>query len=141
MGEEEGSKKGKKGKPGGENEEETDDEKEFIIKLSKKPGNGGINRGRGDAPMLWGKETEGRTDQFEAKALPPSSELDLQNNQMIGLSASTPKAKPEAESGGNVNVEGSAGKTSWRRRLAPHHRDAVKNYFQNDSPKTTNTRK
>ncbi|MFN0205885.1 MAG: hypothetical protein ACKVS6_06180 [Planctomycetota bacterium] len=139
MGEEEYIK-GKKGKKSG-GEEEGEEENEGILIIKKKPGNGGISRGRGDAPMLWGKETEGRTDQFEAKALPPSSELDLQNNQMIGLSASTPQAKPESESGGNVNVDGSTGKTSWRRRLAPHHRDAVKNYFQSDSPKTTNTKK
>lgn len=81
--------------------------------------------------MSWGDETEGQTDKFQSKVLPPAELNDTKNNQVIGTTLNAPQASPVAESGGGADLQLSNGKTSWRRRLAPRHRDAVKEYFNN----------
>lgn len=93
------------------------------------PGRGGISRGRGDAELTWGEESPGRTDQFEAKALDPAQNLDLEHSALLGVGAGAPNVDPTAESAGDGDVQASAGKSAWRRRLAPHHRQAVKDFF------------
>lgn len=94
-------------------------------------GSGGISRGRGDAAMSWGDESPGQTEKLNTKLLPPASEMDTDHHQMVGLSANAPEVKPQGESAGKVDFDASGGKTSWRRRLAPRHRDAVREYFTN----------
>lgn len=103
--------------------------------LTGQPGQGGVSRGRGDAELTWGEESKGRTDQFEAKALDPAQSLDLEHSALLGVGAGAPNVAPEAESAGGADVQGSTGKSAWRRRLAPHHRQAVKDFFTPPSAK------
>lgn len=93
------------------------------------PGSGGVTRGRGDAELTWGEEAQGRSDEFEAKALDPAHSLDAENSALVGVGAGAPTVEPTAEGAGSADVRGSAGKSAWRRRLAPHHRQAVKEFF------------
>lgn len=79
--------------------------------------------------MTWGDETKGRTDEFEAKALSPAQALDLEHSAVLGVGAARPEVDPVAEGAGDAAVQGSTGKAAWRRRLAPHHREAVKGFF------------
>jgi len=90
---------------------------------------GGVSRGRGDADMTWGTEAQGDTSRFEAKALPDAQYRDADHSAVVGVGASTPEVAPVAESAGNADVELSTGRAAWKRRLAPHHREAVKTFF------------
>jgi hypothetical protein len=93
------------------------------------PGNGGVSRGRADAELTWGEETPGRTDQFEPEQLPDAKVLDPGSTAIVGVGARAPEVEPRAGGSGLVEVQASAGKSAWKRRLAPRHRDAVKGFF------------
>jgi hypothetical protein len=93
------------------------------------PGRGGVSRGRADAALEFTGETPGRTDQFEARALDPAEWLDPESTAIIGVGATAPAALPAGEAGGLVETRASAGNAAWKRRVAPHHRDAVQSFF------------
>jgi hypothetical protein len=97
--------------------------------VASHPGRGGVSRGRGDATLDFSGETPGRTDQFEAKELDPAQWLDAESTAIVGVGAAAPTADPTAQAGGLVESEASAGRAAWRRRVAPHHRDAVLSFF------------
>ena len=52
--------------------------------LAKVPGVGGVNRGRADAELTWGEESEGRVDLFRPQALRPAEHMD---DEHVGLIA------------------------------------------------------
>jgi hypothetical protein len=79
--------------------------------------------------MLWGEESVGRTEDFEARKLDDARYLDSDQSGLLGVSATAPEIKAEDESAGLVDVEASGGGSAWRRRLAPRHRGAVKTFF------------
>jgi hypothetical protein len=79
--------------------------------------------------MIWGDESAGRSDLFEAKALPDAEYIDAANSQILGVGSATPTVEPTAEGGGFSEVSASSGKTAWRRRLSPRHRRAVGSFF------------
>jgi hypothetical protein len=83
--------------------------------------------------MVWGRESKGDTDRFEAKALPSAQYPDADHSAVLGIGAAAPTVDPTAEAAGLSNVSVSAGKSAWKRRLAPHHREAVKTFFTPDS--------
>ena len=93
------------------------------------PGRGGVSRGRGDAALEFSGETPGRTDAFEAKELSPAEWLDAESTAIVGVGATSPTVDPTAQAGGLVETKTSAGKAAWKRRVAPHHRDAVQSFF------------
>jgi len=102
---------------------------------SGRPGAGGISRGRGDAQMSWGEESEGRSDLFTPEALPDARVMDMESSAVLGVGAVAPREDAQGGASGLVDVEGSSGKSAWKRRLAPRHRDAVHTFF---SPAGTN---
>ena len=79
--------------------------------------------------MTWGEESPGQSDDFEAEALNPATMLDPESTAVLGVAAGAPTVDAQGESGGAANVSGSSGQGVWRRRLAPHHRDAVQRFF------------
>ena len=93
------------------------------------PGRGGVTRGRADAEMIWGEETPGDTSKFEAKVLPDARYADPENSAVVGIGAAAPPVDPRAEAAGSAPIEAASGQSAWRRRLAPHHRDAVRTWF------------
>jgi hypothetical protein len=94
---------------------------------------GGVNRGRGDAELIWGEESAGRTSDFEAKLLRPSRFDDPESSLLIGVGSADPKVDAVEEGAGLAEVEASTGSSAWRRRLSPHHRRAVGSFFTRDS--------
>lgn len=114
-------------KPSKDGDSESSGAKNGTMALG--PGSVGVNRGRGDAPMAWGATSEGDESKFQAQALDPARSLDADHSAITGISAGAPKADSQAEAAGNVAVSASSGKATWRRRLSPHHREAVKTYF------------
>jgi len=97
--------------------------------VSGAPGRGGVSRGRGDAALGFDGETPGRSDQFEAKELPPAQRLDPDTTALVGVGAGAPGVEPAAQAGGVVDTQASAGRAAWKRRVAPHHREAVQEFF------------
>jgi hypothetical protein len=89
-----------------------------------------VSRGRGDADLAFSGETEGRTDEFESQALPEASAFDPESTGLVGV-----EAAPQGGSAGLVESETSTGRGAWKRRLAPHHRAAVRDFFGQDEPK------
>lgn len=79
--------------------------------------------------MTWGEETPGETDAFEAKTLPDATYADPEHSAIVGIGAAAPPVDPQAEAPGAGAIEASGGQSAWRRRLAPHHRDAVRTWF------------
>jgi hypothetical protein len=94
-------------------------------------GVGGITRGGSSTGLLWGRESETDASRFETKRLSSAQFLDLQHSAAVGVAADAPEAAPVGEGAGLVDVEGSTGEASWRRRLSPRHRDAVSTFFSN----------
>ena len=99
------------------------------------PGQGGVSRGRGDADLAFSGETKGRTNEFESKALPEASAFDPEATGLVGVGAAAPEAAPAGGSSGLVEGETSTGRSAWKRRLAPHHREAVRDLFGREEPK------
>lgn len=79
--------------------------------------------------MLWGDESEGDLEKFESKLLPPGQFLDLESSAPISQELDVPEVAPVAEGAGLAEVEGATGRATWRRRLHPRHREAVKAFF------------
>ena len=95
------------------------------------PGTGGLNRGRGDAPMTWGKETK-RFNGFKAVPLPPGSVRSPDDWAPVATLPGAPKASPQLSVPRESLHYGTApGQEAWRRTLAPRHQTAVKKYFEN----------
>lgn len=99
---------------------------------SSTPGSGGITRGRGDAALEYTNRTDGATDPFEAKELPQAEYLDQESTAVVGVGAADPTVDPSGTGSGLVDTQASTGKTAWKRRVAPRHREAVRGFFGGD---------
>ena len=94
-----------------------------------KPGSGGINRGRGDAPLTWGQESL-PLDRFKAQALPPGAARSPDDWAPLAEMPGTPQESAQAGTRSAARQYASApGQAAWRRTLAPRHQSAVKKYF------------
>ncbi|HEX5070258.1 MAG TPA: hypothetical protein VFV78_08575 [Vicinamibacterales bacterium] len=99
------------------------------------PGRGGVNRGRADAELTWGRETA-RVDTFKSKPLPPGAPRSPDDWAPVVVLPGAPQesAVPGAQSAGR-EYAAAAGQGAWRRSLAPRHQTAVKKYFDTTQPK------
>ena len=78
--------------------------------------------------MNYNNETEGETDAFKAHKLPPGRRPSTKWERM-GVRRGSPEVDPQRPGGaGSAGDEGS-GEASWRRKLAPRHRDVVRKFF------------
>lgn len=94
------------------------------------PGRGGVSRGRGDAEMIWGEETPGRSDLFAVETLRGARYRDEDHTLQFGVGATAPAEDVHEEGVGAAEGLPSAdGGAAWRRRLAPRHRSAVREFF------------
>jgi hypothetical protein len=94
------------------------------------PGRGGINRGRGDADLTWGKESL-PLDRFKVEALPPGAARSPDDWAPLVVLPGAPQESPELSTRSPARqYAANAGQTAWRRTLAPRHRSAVKKYFE-----------
>jgi hypothetical protein len=94
------------------------------------PGRGGINRGRGDAPLTWGAESL-PFDRFKAQALPPGAPRSPDDWAPLVVLPGAPRESPAASTPAAARqYAAAAGQNAWRRTLAPRHQSAVKKYFE-----------
>jgi hypothetical protein len=99
------------------------------------PGSGGINRGRADAPLTWGRESP-NFDKFKSTPLPPGAVRSPDDWAPVAVLPGAPKASPElSASAQGQNYAAGAGQAGWRRTLAPRHHSVVKKYFDNSTAK------
>lgn len=95
------------------------------------PGQGGVSRGRGDAPMNWTEGSDEANAKFKEKTLPPGSVAGLQDSQLVGLSASAPEIqKGNLAAHGALNSSATGGGSAYTQTVLPKHKGAVKKYFE-----------
>ncbi len=97
-----------------------------------RPGRGGINRGRGDAPMLWGDESDEQKVKFTPQELPSISISPDEEMPVVGINIIEPKemeAPVAGGAGGVLNFNNIVGSEAWQRRISPRHRGLVRRYF------------
>jgi hypothetical protein len=93
------------------------------------PGQGGINRGRADAALTWGKESL-PIDRFKSAPLPPGAARSADDWAPVVEAPGAPSEAPVASATAAARqYTDSAGQSAWRRTLAPRHQSAVKKYF------------
>ena len=88
-----------------------------------------MTRGPGPAELVWGEETPGRTELFDAKSLPSARHADPERTAVFSVGATAPTVDAQGEGAGNADVQASTGRSAWRRRLSPSHRHAVRTFF------------
>ncbi|MHC4926134.1 MAG: hypothetical protein ACYTER_02180 [Planctomycetota bacterium] len=103
----------------------------FIMKT---PG-WGINRGRGDAPMIWSDPSSKEGTAFKEQLLPPARMAAMKDSELVGVSLSAPSLE---EGSGNLDTgslsSGQAGSgQAVKRVILPKHKAAVKGYFDRDT--------
>lgn len=97
-------------------------------------GKGGINRGRGDAPMTWSDKEINRDDvKFKELTLPADAVNSLKRSKLLGVSYGEAKAQPDAKiSTGHLSGVKVKGTKTNRFILMPKHRTVIKKYFNKD---------
>jgi hypothetical protein len=99
------------------------------------PGRGGLNRGRADAALTWGQETD-RADKFKSKPLPPGAPRSPDDwAPVVVLPGAPEEAAALSVQTAARQYAAAAGQGAWRRSLAPRHQSAVKKYFETTKPK------
>ena len=95
-----------------------------------KPGQGGINRGPGHAPLLYGNNSSEEGSEFEEQKLGLS--VPLEQAKLAGVTITAPKVTGgEAILGkGALNTAQAGGGNALSAPVLPRHRGAVKRFFQ-----------
>jgi hypothetical protein len=94
------------------------------------PGSGGIDRGRADAPLTWGKESQ-PFDRYKAAPLPPGAARSPDDWAPVVVLPGAPGESPEISAPAAARqYAAAAGQGAWRRSLAPRHQSAVRKYFE-----------
>jgi len=95
------------------------------------PGQGGVSRGRGDAPLTWTDPATRENAAFKEERLAPGSRPDLEQSQLQGVSFSAPETADAAApvASGALAADGAATGGAAPAVVLPRHREAVKQYF------------
>jgi hypothetical protein len=99
-------------------------------KNGQKPGRGGVSRGRGDAELTWGDESDAAGTKFKETVLPPGFN-DSPKDEVVRVDLAAPQTEPEVATDRTAarSQDPSSGRATWNRSLSPRHRDVVKKYF------------
>ena len=93
-------------------------------------GKGGVDRGRGDAPMTWTDPSSGKGAKFKEQVL-PSSMSSLKDSQLVGRSTGAPEIdKSGAQKSGGLKGAAAGGGSAFTQTVLPRHRGAVNRYFE-----------
>jgi hypothetical protein len=88
-----------------------------------------VSRGRADAGLRFSGETEQDASRFEPQRLPSAGAGLSPDWSVVGVSRAEPTADPQLnEAAGHAGDTGAA-ESLRRRRIAPHHEDAVQRFF------------
>lgn len=115
------------------------DEAALALLARLNAGSGGVSRGPGSAPLTFGEEQPELRDRFKAGALPKGSLPDFENSGLAGLSATAPTVEVLEQAGGNAAFGTEGSQTSFTRRVAPRHREAVREFFDTKTSASAGT--
>jgi hypothetical protein len=98
------------------------------------PGKGGIDRGRGDAPMTWGDESSEEGAKFKETILPPAALEAVKESVLTGVSTGTPTVETDGTSSeaGALAGAASGGGSAHTQTVLPRHRGTVRRYFERE---------
>lgn len=104
---------------------------EAAGELGLRPGRGGVDRGRGDAPMTWQEPISSDGAAFTEEVLDPASLAALERSGLLGIRATAPPlADRPAAAGAAGAVPADAGSgAAFTHRVLPRHRGAVRRFF------------
>lgn len=97
----------------------------------RKPGRGGVTRGRGDADLTLGDESDAQAAKFEKQVLRPSA-AGADQAQLVGITRGAPQTQPAEATdvrGGLSEARTGAG-AAPKQVILPQHRQAVADYFE-----------
>jgi len=127
---------GGKGDKEGEGDGDTDGDGVLSVKemlaLCQKPGRGGVSRGRGDAALTYGDESNEQGMKFKEEVIPPGSLASLKDAKLLAISRSTPRTEKDGagSTGGALNNSTTGGGAGVSNVLLPQHRGVVQRYFE-----------
>jgi len=103
-----------------------------FAELAQCYGRGGVDRGRGDAPMTWKEESDPEGAKFKEEALPPSTRLE--DSHFVGVSRTAPELTADSVETGNGALAGAkaGGGSANSRVVLPRHKQAVQRFFKRD---------
>jgi hypothetical protein len=103
-----------------------------YAELAMSYGRGGVDRGRGDAPMTWTDGTDEDGAKFKEEALPPSTQL--ADAQLVGVSRAAPDLSGEEVVAGRGALEGTSasGGSSHSQVILPRHKQTVQRFFKRE---------
>lgn len=96
-----------------------------------RPGRGGTTRGRADAELTWGDESDLNGTKFKETILPPGFN-ELPKDEVVRVDLTAPQIEDTAASAKTAGREQgpASGRATWNRSLSPRHRDVVRKYFE-----------
>ena len=99
----------------------------------QQPGSGGVSRGRGDAPMTFGDESDPDGAKFKEQTLPPAEAAALASSDVLGFTASSPQTDPATGGSETALGRNSSGNASgYTQTVLPRHRGTVGRYFKRE---------
>ncbi len=104
----------------------------LVLVPGRRPGQGEIQRGRGDAPMFFGEEDQLGTDNLEEVGNSDLSRAALGELVGVGETEREIDEQPAGPiAGGNVSSTGQGGEAVWRdQALLPDEKALLKRYFR-----------
>ncbi len=98
------------------------------------PGQGGVDRGRGDAPMTWSDGSSEESTAFKEQVLPPASFAALKDSTVIGVTAAAPTVEgtPATSGTGALDSATAGSGEAFSQTVLPRHKGAVKRYFERE---------
>lgn len=105
--------------------------KKMLKMASGIPGLGGINRGRADAPLIFGEKSPEDQKKFKEAILPPTRLAELKKSRVLGSTKVQPKVGNEGEiaDSGALSGSQSGGGSAVKQTILPRHRRTVDRYF------------
>jgi hypothetical protein len=105
---------------------------EILIEML---GNGGVDRGRGDAPLTWKDPSDENDIGFKEQTLPPSQLSAMKDAQLVGMSKAAPEVTGDKATvtTGALNPAAAGGGNARAQVILPSHKGAVNRFFKRDN--------
>jgi gas vesicle protein len=101
-----------------------------VTEMMNSWGRGGVDRGRGDAPMTWTDRSSERGAKFKEQVL-PSSLAGLKDSELVGRSTGAPGIEKNGpQQAGALKGAAAGGGSAFTQTVLPRHRGAVNRYFE-----------
>ncbi len=106
-----------------------------LLVVQTYAGQGGVGRGRADAPLTWTDPSDESGMKFKDTALPMGPLSGLKDAQLVGISRSAPEVtgdKEAAQTGALTGAEAGGGAANVQ-QLLPRHKGAVQRFFKREN--------